>query len=129
MRRGGGQDGFSLMIWRKPKKAWEWLLLASPTVASLFALWIARRTWPPIPPLDIGNGRSVVNIGAILQREASVTMNTIVVCSLPVAIFLTRGIRDMQVSQRVCAVIFLVVVLSCVNAAIAFAGCAVGAAF
>ncbi len=108
------------MTWKKPEKAWEWLLLLTPGIASVIALRVAERLLPPILPLKDRAGGALVNVGGIIQRELSVTMSTIIIFSFGVSIFFTRGMRW---RDRLAAMILLVVLFSVLNAGVAFAGC------
>ena len=108
------------MTWRKPQKAWEWLLLVAPALASIIVLRVAEQLLPPIPPLKTRAGEAFVNVSAIVQREGGVTMSTIIIASIGVAIFFTNQPRW---HDRLAAIILLVISLVIVNAGVAFAGC------
>ena len=106
------------MVWNRPRNVWQWLLLITPAIAALLALWAVETFWP-IPPLR-HNGHEIMNVQAVIGREANVTLGTISVLSLVLAV---RFTRDEKFWVRVGNMLMMTVALTVVNCFVAFGGC------
>jgi hypothetical protein len=108
------KDGFQVMIWNKPRKLWQWLLLLTPAVEMML-------------------------VGAIPLRRASYVLPhdnfpdlTLDVYNLPVALALSIALglwlcwREPHWASRVLGAISLGILIAFGNFAIGFAGCTLG---
>lgn len=118
---GGRQDGFQVMDWNKPRNAWQWLLLFSPSVAAIAASQIAKWWMLPVAPLHFATG-DIMDVSTHLNRLFPLTFFLITGLSFILAIVLTRGIPPVQ---RLFSVILALLCLVLLNGVVAFSGCAV----
>ena len=106
-----------------PRTVWQWLSLCAPAIAALLALWAAEVWLPPIPKLRLHEGTvEVVNVGAMIRRALIVSLGTMAVFSLPLAIVFTRS---QSWPNRIASVVGVTVVLVFLNSFVAFGGCVV----
>jgi hypothetical protein len=110
------------MLWNKPRKIWQWLLLFTPAVVAIVAAQVAKWWMPPIPPLHLGNGALVANVGQLITRVSGIALAVIAACSVLIAIILSRapGWGD-----RIANGVFWMLCLFFVNSFVALGGCMV----
>ncbi len=108
------------MNWRKPSTVWQWMLLCAPAVGALLALWAAEVWMEPVPRFHVREGLDVVNVGAVLNRAAKISMSVMTGVSLPLAFILTR---NQSWPGRIANTLGVTVGLVFVNSFVAFGGC------
>ena len=105
------------MNWKRPQKAWHWLLLFSPAIDLVFMPFVADR-W-----------------GAFLFRHAELPDVALLMANLFVALALSIALGIWQAwhcprwFDRILVGIHVGLAIALVNGTIAFAGCAIGNPF
>ena len=109
------------MIWKRPVRLWEWLLLLAPAVAAMLSASIAKSLMPPIAPLQLSHGYMIPNVMGHVARMTWIALGVLALLSCVMAFLYSRG---KSIFDRLSNAFVIAVCLFLVNAFISIGGCA-----